>query len=42
MVWILRGLTINLIIVFWDSTHLPLFIKGNVKSGKETELCAQI
>ena len=38
MVWILRGLTINLVIVFLDLAHLPLFIMGSLKNGKEMEL----
>ena len=38
MVWILRGLTINLVIVFLDLAHLPLFTMGSLKNGKEMEL----
>ena len=38
MVWILRGLAINLVIVFLDLVHLPLFIMGSLKNGKEMEL----
>ena len=35
MVWILLGLTINLIIVFLDSTHLPLLVMESIKNEKE-------
>ena len=38
MVWILRGLTINLVIVFLDLAHLPLFVIGILKNEKEVEL----
>ena len=42
MVWILQGLTINLVIVFLDSTHLPHFATESLKNGKEMGLCEQI
>ena len=35
MVWILQGLTINLVNVFLDSTHLPLFVMESLQNGKK-------
>ena len=38
VVWILRELTINVVIVFLDSAHLPLFVMESLKNRKEMEL----
>ena len=42
MVWILQGLAINLVMIFLDLTHLPLFVMGSLKNGKEMELSERI
>ena len=42
MVWILQELTINLVIVFLASVHLPLFVMGSLKDGKEMKFCERI
>ena len=36
-VWILRVLTINLVVVFFDLTHLPLLVIVSLKNGKEMD-----
>ena len=39
IVWILWGLTVNLVIAFLDSTHLPLFVMESLQNGNEMEFC---